>query len=584
MNEQLKEKVNEVLQAVKIEEVISDYIQLKRVGKRYAGVCPFHNDRDPSLSVNTEKGFFHCFGCGVGGNAINFVMKAENISFKEALAKVASKAGIKIDISVEKSAEQIKTENIEKIIRESALFYFNNLQSGNYPNNFEYLEKRGISKETIRRFGIGCSPIGRANLVYYLQQKGYAIDDIIDSGMAIKYDDGNVSDCFRGRITIPIVNYLGKFVAMGGRTLDSAYSKYINSQETVIFSKGKNFFGLNLSKSYIQRKNCAIVVEGYFDMISLWQHGINNACASMGTSLTSMQASLLRKFTSNAILMYDSDSAGKSASDRNLEIFYNVGITPKVAILPEGYDPDLYVREFGSEGIEKIVEKSLDIMDFYISELKGKCDLSTPAGKSEFANKTLSHLIKLNDPVIVSEYLKKISEESQTSEEVLRKMITGKTDINPKNFFKNNNKFSLEEEILSILFHYPQFLPDVVDIMNEVNFQDRNLKKIYDILILLNPNSPLTMEDFSAYLEEEGLINKIIELLMSENSGVDNEDSAKILIDELKNKLSEQFLKEKFAVLKKEVEEALINNTIDRNDERFIEYQRLYRHFKGRRT
>ena len=584
MNEQLKEKVNEVLQAVKIEEVISDYIQLKRVGKRYAGVCPFHNDRDPSLSVNTEKGFFHCFGCGVGGNAINFVMKAENISFKEALAKVASKAGIKIDISVEKSAEQIKTENIEKIIRESALFYFNNLQSGNYPNNFEYLEKRGISKETIRRFGIGCSPIGRANLVYYLQQKGYAIDDIIDSGMAIKYDDGNVSDCFRGRITIPIVNYLGKFVAMGGRTLDSAYSKYINSQETVIFSKGKNFFGLNLSKSYIQRKNCAIVVEGYFDMISLWQHGINNACASMGTSLTSMQASLLRKFTSNAILMYDSDSAGKSASDRNLEIFYNVGITPKVAILPEGYDPDLYVREFGAEGIEKIVENSLDIMDFYISELKVKCDLSTPTGKSEFANKTLTHLIKLNDPVIVSEYLKKIAEESQTSEEVLRKMITGKSDITPKNFFKNNNISSIEEEILSVLFRYPKFLPDVVDIMNSVDFKDKNLKKIYDILILIEPNSPLTMEDFSAYVEEEGLINKIIELLISENSGVDNEDSAKILIDELKNKLSEKILKEKFAVLKKEVEEALINNTIDRNDERFIEYQRLYRHFKGRRT
>ena len=584
MNKQLKEKVNEVLQAVKIEEVISDYIQLKRVGKRYAGVCPFHNDRDPSLSVNTEKGFFHCFGCGVGGNAINFVMKAENISFKEALAKVASKAGIKIDISVEKSAEQIKTENIEKIIRESALFYFNNLQSGNYPNNFEYLEKRGISKETIRRFGIGCSPIGRANLVYYLQQKGYAIDDIIDSGMATKYDDGNVSDCFRGRITIPIVNYLGKFVAMGGRTLDSAYSKYINSQETVIFSKGKNFFGLNLSKSYIQRKNCAIVVEGYFDMISLWQHGINNACASMGTSLTSMQASLLRKFTSNAILMYDSDSAGKSASDRNLEIFYNVGITPKVAILPEGYDPDLYVREFGAEGIEKIVENSLDIMDFYISELKVKCDLSTPTGKSEFANKTLTHLIKLNDPVIVSEYLKKIAEESQTSEEVLRKMITGKSDITPKNFFKNNNISSIEEEILSVLFRYPKFLPDVVDIMNSVDFKDKNLKKIYDILILIEPNSPLTMEDFSAYVEEEGLINKIIELLISENSGVDNEDSAKILIDELKNKLSEKILKEKFAVLKKEVEEALINNTIDRNDERFIEYQRLYRHFKGRRT
>ena len=367
MNEQLKEKLDEVLKAVKIEDVISDYIQLKRVGKRYAGVCPFHNDRDPSLSVNSEKGFFHCFGCGVGGNAINFVMKAENISFKEALKKVASKAGIQIDISVEKSPEQIKAENIEKIIRESALFYFNNLQSGNFQNNFEYLSKRGISKETIRRFGIGCSPIGKSNLVYYLQQKGYALDDILDSGMAVKYDDGNVSDCFRGRITIPIVNYLGKFVAMGGRTLDSNYSKYINSQETAIFSKGKNFFGLNLSKAYIQKKNCAIVVEGYFDMISLWQHGINNACASMGTSLTSMQASLLRKFTSNVILMYDSDSAGKSASDRNLEIFYNVGITPKVAILPEGYDPDLFVREFGNEGIDKILENSLDIMDFYIT-------------------------------------------------------------------------------------------------------------------------------------------------------------------------------------------------------------------------
>lgn len=584
MNEQLKEKLDEVLKAVKIEDVISDYIQLKRVGKRYAGVCPFHNDRDPSLSVNSEKGFFHCFGCGVGGNAINFVMKAENISFKEALKKVASKAGIQIDISVEKSPEQIKAENIEKIIRESALFYFNNLQSGNFQNNFEYLSKRGISKETIRRFGIGCSPIGKSNLVYYLQQKGYALDDILDSGMAVKYDDGNISDCFRGRITIPIVNYLGKFVAMGGRTLDSNYSKYINSQETAIFSKGKNFFGLNLSKAYIQKKNCAIVVEGYFDMISLWQHGINNACASMGTSLTSMQASLLRKFTSNVILMYDSDSAGKSASDRNLEIFYNVGITPKVAILPEGYDPDLFVREFGNEGIDKILENSLDIMDFYISELKEKYDLTTPTGKSEFANKTLAHLIQLNDPVIVSEYIKKISEESQTSEEVLRKMISGKTEIAPKNFFKNSNTSSVEEKILSMLLHYPKLLPEVEDIMNSVTFKDKNLKKIYDILITLNPNTPLTMEDFSAYAEEEGLINKIIELLIFENSGIDNEDSAKIFIDELKEKLSDMFLREKFAVIKKEVEEALINNTIDRNDERFIEYQRLYRHFKGRKT
>lgn len=584
MNEQLKEKLDEVLKAVKIEDVISDYIQLKRVGKRYAGVCPFHNDRDPSLSVNTEKGFFHCFGCGVGGNAINFVMKAENISFKEALAKVASKAGIQIDISVEKSPEQIKSENIEKIIRESALFYFNNLQSGNYQNNLEYLSKRGISQETIRRFGIGCSPVGRSNLVYYLQQKGYALDDIIDSGMATKYDDGNVSDCFRGRITIPIVNHLGKFIAMGGRTLDSAYSKYINSQETAIFSKGKNFFGLNLSKSYIQKKNCAIVVEGYFDMISLWQHGVNNACASMGTSLTSMQASLLRKFTSNAILMYDSDSAGKSASDRNLEIFYNVGITPKVAILPEGYDPDLFVREFGSEGIEKIIDKSLDIMDFYISDLKGKCDLSTPTGKSEFANKTLSHLIKLNDPVIVSEYIKKISEESHTSEEVLRKMIAGKTDINPKNFFKNTDISSPEEEILSILLHFPKFLPEVMDIMNEVKFKDKNLKKIYEILLEIKSEKPLTMEDFSAYLEEEGLINKIIELLISKNIGIVNEESAKIIIDELKEKLSDMFLKERFAILKKEVEEALLNNTLDRNDKRFMEYQQLYRHFKGRRT
>ena len=584
MNEQLKEKLDEVLKAVKIEDVISDYIQLKRVGKRYAGVCPFHNDRDPSLSVNTEKGFFHCFGCGVGGNAINFVMKAENISFKEALAKVASKAGIQIDISVEKSPEQIKSENIEKIIRESALFYFNNLQSGNYQNNLEYLSKRGISQETIRRFGIGCSPVGRSNLVYYLQQKGYALDDIIDSGMATKYDDGNVSDCFRGRITIPIVNHLGKFIAMGGRTLDSAYSKYINSQETAIFSKGKNFFGLNLSKSYIQKKNCAIVVEGYFDMISLWQHGVNNACASMGTSLTSMQASLLRKFTSNAILMYDSDSAGKSASNRNLEIFYNVGITPKVAILPEGYDPDLFVREFGSEGIEKIIDKSLDIMDFYISDLKGKCDLSTPTGKSEFANKTLSHLIKLNDPVIVSEYIKKISEESHTSEEVLRKMIAGKTDINPKNFFKNTDISSPEEEILSILLHFPKFLPEVMDIMNEVKFKDKNLKKIYEILLEIKSEKPLTMEDFSAYLEEEGLINKIIELLISKNIGIVNEESAKIIIDELKEKLSDMFLKERFAILKKEVEEALLNNTLDRNDKRFMEYQQLYRHFKGRRT
>lgn len=579
----IREIVEQVLKTVKIEEIIGEYLPLKKTGRRFTAICPFHSDKDPSLSVSPDKGFFHCFGCGAGGNAINFVMKIEDVSFREALLKIAAKAGIKAEISIEKSEAQKQKDAISAIIRDSALFYYENLQSERSGDITSYLSKRGINLESARRFGLGYAPGGKNNLTYFLQKQGYGIDDIIASGMAAKYDDGNISDCFRNRITIPIVDHMGRFVAMAGRSLDNSHAKYINSQETPIFSKSKCLFGINLAKIFIQKEDKAVIVEGYFDMISLWQHGIKNVCASMGTSLTKRQAELLRKFTSRVELLYDSDEAGNTASDRNAEIFYNAGITPKVSKLPPGYDPDLYVREKGESALRKILEKSLDLIDFYIEKQKKICDLSTPSGKSEFVKSLLSHLTELKDIIILEEYIKRISEEAKVSENILRKMISGQATYNYAPAKLKEKKISPEERLLSILFRYPRFIPEAANSISLSEIKDENIRRIYDILFFLKPDRPIKAEDFSAYGEEEGLTNKIIELLIFESYGVNAEESAEALVEELIGKINDNILKVKFKELKKEVEEALAKNVLKRDDESFIEYRRLYQYFKGRR-
>ena len=584
MNEERKETVDRILRAVRIEEVIADYVQVRRVGRRFAAVCPFHNDKAPSLSISPDKGFFHCFGCGAGGNAITFVMKIENVSFSEAVAKLGERVGIKADVSPEKSELQRKRELLGSIIRESALFYYGSLHNGYADRILEYISGRGISDETSRRFGLGYAPSGRSNLLFFLQRKGFAVDDIIESGMAVKYEDGNVGDCFRNRVTIPLLDHMGRFIAMAGRAVDdNSYAKYINSQETPLFTKGRNLFGLNLSKSYVQKEDTAVIVEGYFDMISMWQAGIRNVCAPMGTALTQSQASLLRRFASRVNLLYDSDGAGRNAAGKNVEIFYNAGITPVVSSLPDGYDPDLFVREKGAAAMRRVLSSPLDIMDFFIERQRESCDLSTAAGKSEFVRSLASHLSRLKDMVVLAEYIKRISEEANVSESLVRRIVSGSMQPGEESVPDSSLLRPPEERLVAILFRHPEFIGKVAESLPLSEVSDENVRSILEILFSGDFKEPLKAEDFSACSENEGLTNKIIELLLFENTGAETAESAGALVDELLGIFRDGILRERLRRLKREVEEALSENTLEHDDERFIEYRRLYQYFKGRK-
>ncbi len=579
-----KDQTEEVLKKLRIEDVVSEYIQLRKVGRRFAAVCPFHNDKDPSLSVNPDKGFWHCFGCGAGGNLFSFIMKIENMTFTDALNYLAGKAGVTIELDAQKSADYRLREDLKSAIRESAVFYHERLFSSSGKDALEYLRKRGLSDSSIRRFGLGYAPSGRTNLCHFLESKGFDPEHLFKSGMVSRWEDGSLSDYFRNRITIPILDHMGRFIAMGGRILDDSGPKYINSPETPVYRKSDHLFGLNLTKQAIVKADSAVLVEGYFDLIALWQYGITNAVASLGTSLTSSQAHLLRKFCGNAVLAYDADGAGRIAAGKGLDIFQSAGIAPKVAVLEAGNDPDSFLHQKGAGPMIAIIENSLDIIDYHISVQRELNDLSTPAGKSVFVKEVMAVIAKMKDPVIIAEYIKRISEEADVSETVLRSMLKGRPYGYDSPVFQPKSKISTpEEKILEVIFQYPMVIARVGESLSLADIGDERLRRIYEILFSIAPKEEISAEDFSGYANEEGLINKIMELVMSENLQVTSEVAACELVDELLLKIRDNKMLSRLQELKKEVEAALLKNDMGHDDERFIEYQRLYQYFKGRK-
>ena len=585
MTTEFKDYAGEILSKLRIEDVIGEYIQLRRSGRRYSAVCPFHADKDPSLSVNPEKGFWHCFGCGAGGNLFSFIMRIENMTFSDALHFLADKAGIEIKLSEERSAEYRMRTVLSDIIKESAKFYHELLFSSDSGKQaLSYLKARGLTEAVIRRFGLGFAPSGRTNLSYYLEKKSINRELALKSGMISIFEDGSSCDYFRNRITIPILDHMGRFIAMGGRILDESGPKYINSPETPLYRKSDHLFGLNLTKQDIVKTDTAVMVEGYFDLISLWQHGITNVTASLGTSLTSSQANLLRKFCSKTILAYDADGAGRMAAGKGAELLMGAGIIPKVAEIMNEKDPDSFIQSNGKQEFQKILNNSLGVVEYHIETQKKTNDLSSPQGKSNFVKEVMAVIEKLKDQVIIAEYIKKISEDANVSESVLRHMLKGRRYDKDLSVFRSKQQSSSpEEKILTVIFQYPSLVGKVSDYLSLSDISDPVLQRIYEILFSFPPKDVLCAEDFSAYSNEEGLIKKIMELVMSENLQVTSPETANELIVELLEKIRDAKLAERLKELKKEVELALLKKEIAHDDGRFIEYQRILQHFKGRK-
>ena len=352
------ELIDEIRSSNDIVDTISQYVTLKRSGRNFFGLCPFHKEKSPSFSVSPDKQIFHCFGCGVGGNVIHFVSKIENLGFRETLEFLAERSGIELPTSENEqfNKKQILKDKVYKINEETAQFYHETLYKPTSKPAQEYVKTRKLNNNTLKSFLIGYS--GKYNELYkHLKQKGFTDEEILASSLVNRNDKGQFIDRFRNRLMIPIMDVRGKVIAFGGRVLDKSLPKYINSPENIIYSKGRNLFGLNVAKKGNLDK--IVIVEGYMDAISLYQRGITNVVASLGTALTEAQGRLLRKYAGQVVISYDSDAAGQAATMRGLEILKNLGCDVRILQMEGAKDPDEYVIKYGSGGFNLLIDLSL---------------------------------------------------------------------------------------------------------------------------------------------------------------------------------------------------------------------------------
>lgn len=433
------ELIDEIRSSNDIVDTISQYVTLKRSGRNFFGLCPFHKEKSPSFSVSPDKQIFHCFGCGVGGNVIHFVSKIENLDFRETLEFLAEKSGIELPTSEndQYSKRQFLKDKVFKINEETARFYHENLYKPNAKPAQEYVKTRKLNNSTLKSFLIGYS--GTYNELYkHLKQKCFNDEEILASSLVNKNEKGQFIDRFRNRLMIPIMDIRGKVIAFGGRVLDKSLPKYINSPENIVYSKGRNLFGLNIAKKGNLDK--IVIVEGYMDAISLYQRGITNVVASLGTALTEAQGRLLRKYAGQVIISYDSDAAGQAATMRGLEILKNLGCDVRILQMEGAKDPDEYVIKYGSGGFNLLIEKAISLVEFRIKVLKNKFNLENTNDKIKFLQEIAKILVGVESQIELEIQIDNISRSYSISKEAIYAEINKIKYVNKSKENENDKK------------------------------------------------------------------------------------------------------------------------------------------------
>ena len=413
-----EEIINDVRQSNDIVDVISQYVHLKRSGRNFFGLCPFHNEKSPSFSVSPDKQIFHCFGCGVGGNVITFISKIEGLNFIETVQMLAERANIQLP-TLENSGDmqkEILKDKVYKVNEFTAEFYHQNLYKPQAKLAQEYVKKRQLSNETLKSFRIGFS--GKFDELYKeLKKQGFGEQEILESGLVNKNDRGQYIDRYRNRLMFPICDARGRVIAFGGRVLDDSKPKYINSPENVVYSKGRNLFGLNVAKKGDTKK--ILIVEGYMDVISLHQRGITNVVAPLGTALTEQQGWLLRKNSEQIILSFDSDEAGLQAKLRALEILQNMGCDLRVLQMEGAKDPDEYILKYGNARFQALVDKALSVIEFKVKILQKDLNLENTNDKIKFLNEIAKLIAQVDNTIEREVYIEKIAKEYDISKEAI---------------------------------------------------------------------------------------------------------------------------------------------------------------------
>ena len=526
------ELIDEIRNSNDIVDVISKYITLKRSGRNFFGLCPFHKEKSPSFAVSPDKQIFHCFGCGAGGNVIHFISKIENLSFRESLELLANR--VNIELPTLQSNEDDKTLKLKSKVYEinkiAAEFYHENLYKPSSKIAQEYIKKRKLDNRTLKAFSIGYA--GNFDELYrILKEKGYTEEEMLASSLVKKSADGRYMDSFRKRLMFPIQDVRDRVIAFGGRVLDDSKPKYINSPENIVYSKGRNLFGLNVARKHETKE--IIIVEGYMDAISLYQRGITNVVASLGTALTEAQGRLLRRHSEKIILGYDADGAGQAAILRGMEILQNMGCDIRVLQIEGAKDPDEYVTKYGPERFQKCVENAISLVEFKVKMLKKDLNLEVTNDKIKFLNEIAKILAKVTNQMEREIYIEKLSKDYQISKEAIQAEVNkimyanssgGKKIEKPVRTYKANNlqestqvsKDILKREnmVIYLLMNSPEKTYEKLkNVVNSQNFQDKInaqiLGKLYEELEKGNSNISQILNQE----QDENLVNRLTEIM-----------------------------------------------------------------------
>jgi len=455
------EKVREVRERAPILEVISGYMSLKRSGANYQGLCPFHGEKSPSFNVNPARGIFHCFGCGVGGNSVDFVMRMEGLSFPQAVKLLAKRVGVDIPERPLTREEKHKVDEQEQayLINELACDFYRRVLESDEAGaaGRSYLERRGVDRETAAVYRLGFAPAGWDNLAKHLQRKGIAPDQAEKLGLLRKREgrDGYY-DTFRNRLLFTISDLHGRAIGFGGRVMDDSLPKYINSPESLVYRKSEVLFGADLAKKGMREKGSAIIVEGYFDHLALYRAGFTNVVATCGTALTPPHVKLLKRYAERVYMLFDGDEAGRKATVRSMDLFLEEGFPARVIEVPEGDDPDTFIGREGSDGFAPLMEAALPIFEFFYRGMMRSLDIRGVEGKVAFVNEVSPRLLKIADPVERGLYEKDICRAVGIDQAMLRKKIgipapPARAQVKPA-----PRNAGTEEVLLTLMVKFPE--------------------------------------------------------------------------------------------------------------------------------
>lgn len=542
--------LDELRMANDITSVVSSYVSLKRSSRNMVGLCPFHSEKSPSFTVFSDTQSYYCFGCGAGGDVITFIKGVENLEYIEAVKFLAQRAGLRMpEDSVNDAAARLK-EKTYKINKLAAKFYYEQLISPVGKRGLDYFASRKLDPKTIKRFGLGYAPDGWTNLVDFLRSQGFSDKDMVAAGVAaVSQKSGRVYDYFRNRVMFPIIDLRGNVIAFGGRVLGDEKPKYLNSPDTPVFKKTKNLFALNLAKASKDRR--MILAEGYMDVIALHQAGFDNTVASLGTALTSEQARMISNYADEVVIAYDSDGAGRKATQRAFTIFDELGIKVRVLSVPGAKDPDEFIKKYGSQRFKLLLDQSSSVTDYRLAEAAQKSDPSTPSGKVQYLRDAAQVVADISSPVERDVYIRKLGEELSVSHEAITEQVRGilkrrkraeekkdagnlvmavnagleRSDPDRAKFKK---EAVCEDNILFILYRNPDRLEYILSKISQDSFVTEVNRRIFSALCqIIRECSVPDMTQLSQYLSTEDM-GRLARLLASNR---DSGEMQKLLDD-----------------------------------------------------